>query len=73
MIGGAPVPPDPTDVRPVYRDLADIPDAPSVTPSEMNEDTIQALTQDRAKTAQAAQDLRRQPFDQPDSATQSGF
>jgi hypothetical protein len=39
----------------------------------MNRSTIEALTTDRAKTAQAAQDLRRQPFMQPDPATKPGF
>jgi hypothetical protein len=60
-------------VEPVYRDLADIPPAPSVTPMADNEMTIEGLAQDRAKTAQAAEDLRRQPFMQPDSDTKPGF
>jgi hypothetical protein len=38
-----------------------------------NEMTIEGLAQDRAKTAQAAEDLRRQPFMQPDSDTKPGF
>jgi hypothetical protein len=58
---------------PVYRNLADIPEPPTITAPEMNQGTIQTLTDDRAKTAQAAEDLRRQPFNQPDPATQPGF
>jgi hypothetical protein len=73
QIGGAPLPPEGTQAQPIYRDLADIPDPPPITPMEANQGTIQALTEDRAKTAQAAEDLRRQPFNQPDSATQPGF
>jgi hypothetical protein len=72
-IGGSPLPPETSPVEPVYRDLADIPEAPSVTPMADNEMTIKDLAQDRAKTAQAAEDLRRQPFMQPDSATKPGF
>jgi hypothetical protein len=72
-IGGAPLPPEPMQAKPVYRDLADIAAAPMVTPPEMNERTIQALMKDRATTAQTADDLRRQPFNQPDSAVQPGF
>lgn len=72
-INGAPLPPEPADAHPVYRDLADIPEAPAVTPMEKNEDVIQALAQDRAKAAEAGQNLRRQPFDEPDPAMQLGF
>lgn len=72
-IGGSPLPPEMTPVEPVYRDLADIPAAPSITPMADNEMTIKDLAEDRAKTAQAAEDLRRQPFMQPDSDTKPGF
>ena len=72
-IGGAQLPPDTSTVEPVYRDLADIPDPPATTPQADNDMTIQGLAQDRAKTAQAAEDLRQQPFMQPDSDTKPGF
>ncbi|HEY4265228.1 MAG TPA: hypothetical protein VGM72_07915 [Micropepsaceae bacterium] len=72
-IGGAPLPPEPGNAHPVYRDLADIPEVPAVTPAENNENTIRVLAEDRIKAAQAAQNLRREPFDQPDSAMPSGF
>jgi hypothetical protein len=72
-INGAPLPPEPADAHPVYRDLSDIPEAPAVTSMEKNEDAIQALAQDRAKAAEAGQDLRGQPFDEPDPAKQPGF
>ena len=72
-IDGAPLPPEPMQAKPVYRDLADIPLPPAVTPPAMNDGTIQALMKDRATTAQTADDLRRQPFNQPDSAKQPGF
>jgi hypothetical protein len=72
-IGGGPLPPEMSSSRPVYRDLADIPAAPDVTPHATNQMTIDTLTQDRAKTAQAAEDLRQQPFMQPDSDTKPGF
>ena len=72
-IGGEPLPPPRDERAPVYRDLADIPEPPVVTPHSENQSTIQALTEDRARTAQAAENLRRQPFDQPDPATVPGF
>ena len=69
MIGGQPLPPEPPQAGPpVYRDLADIPEAPSVTPADVNEAAMQALAKDRATTAVAAEDLRRQPFAPPDPA-----
>ena len=58
---------------PVYRDLADIPEPPPVTPQAANDMTIETLAEDRAKTAHAADDLRRQPFMQPDSDIKPGF
>ena len=72
-IAGATVPPDNSANQPVYRDLADIPEPPAVTPQAANDMTINALAQDRASTAQAADNLRQQPFMQPDSDTKPGF
>jgi hypothetical protein len=72
-IGGEPLPPEKGQAAPVYRDLADIPQPPVVTSHEDNESTIQTLTEDRAKTAQAGEDLRKEPFDQPDSSKTPGF
>jgi hypothetical protein len=72
-IAGAPLPPPKDEPAPVYRDLADIPEPPAITPQAENESTIQTLTEDRAKAAQAAEDLRRQPFDQPDTSKTPGF
>ena len=72
-IAGSPLPSEQSLAKPVYRDLADIPAPPTVTPTEQNQGTIQALMKDRASTAQSADDLRRQPFNQPDSAIQPGF
>jgi hypothetical protein len=72
-ISGAPLPAESADAHPVYRDLADIPESPAVTPMEKNQDVIQALAEDRAKAEQAGQNLRRQPFEEPDPAMQPGF
>jgi len=52
----------------VFRDLADIPDRPEVTASELNDQAVQSLMEDRARTAQAAESLRREPFAPPDPA-----
>ena len=72
-IAGAPLPTAKDDAAPMYRDLADIPEPPAITAQKDNETTIQALSEDRANTAQAAEDLRRQPFDQPDPSKIPGF
>jgi len=72
-IGGSPLPPDSSPVQPVYRDLADIPAAPPVTPRADNKVTVQSLAGDRARTAQAAENLRQEPFMQPDSDFKPGF
>ena len=72
-IAGAMLPPDTSTTPPVYRDLADIPEPPAITPQSANNMTIDALAQERASTAQAADDLRRQPFMQPDNDTKPGF
>ena len=52
-----------------FRDLADIPERPGVTAREENERAAQSLMEDRARTAQAAEGLRDQPFDQPEPAS----
>ena len=72
-IAGATVPADNSANQPVYRDLADIPEPPAITPKAANDMTANSLSQDRASTAQAADDLRRQPFMQPDSDSKPGF
>ena len=72
-IAGATLPPDTSTTQPIYRDLADIPEPPGITPQAANNMTIDALAQDRASTAQAAEDLRRQPFMQPDNDAKPGF
>jgi hypothetical protein len=67
----------PTDAAPagpiVYRDLADIPEAPPISPPAANQEAIESLMTDRAKTAETAEDLRRQPFNMPDPSTTLGF
>jgi hypothetical protein len=73
-IGGQQLPKETAPaVPPSYRDLADIPEPPAVSPPEANQAAIQSLTTDRAKTAQTAEDLRRQPFATPDPSTPPGF
>jgi hypothetical protein len=73
-IGGQQLPKETSPAAPtVYRDLADIPEAPRVSPPEANQAAIQSLMMDRAKTSQTAEDLRQQPFDMPDPSTPPGF
>jgi len=73
-IGGEQLPKDTSPAGPiVYRDLADIPEAPPVSPPDANQEAIQSLMMDRAKTAETADDLRRQPFNMPDPSTPPGF
>ncbi len=73
-IGGQQLPKDPTPaMAPVYRDLADIPEPPPVSPPEANQEAIQALMADQGKTAQTVEGLRRQPFTMPDPFTPPGF
>jgi hypothetical protein len=57
----------------VYRDLADIPDVPRISPAAAKAEAIQSLMMDQAKTAETADDLRRQPFNMPDPSTTPGF
>jgi hypothetical protein len=73
-IGGQQLPKETSPAAPtVYRDLADIPEAPPVSRPEVNQEAIQSLMMDRAKTAQTAEDLRQQPFTMPDPSTPPGF
>ena len=51
-----------------FRDLADIPEKPAVTAREVNDQTAQSLAEDRARTAQAVEDLRNEPFSPPEPA-----
>ena len=50
----------------VFRDLADIPERPDVTSREANDRTVEALKDDRARTAQAIEGLRNEPFAPPE-------
>lgn len=52
----------------VYRDLADIPERPGVTAREVNDEAAKALADDRARTAQAIESLRSEPFKSPEPA-----
>jgi hypothetical protein len=52
----------------VFRDLADIPERPAVTAREVNELAVESLKEDRARTAQAAEDLRVEPIVPPEPA-----
>ena len=58
---------------PVYRDLADIPEPPKISAPEENQEAIDSLMADRAKTEQTAEALRRQPFTMPESAMTLDF
>ena len=51
-----------------FRDLADIPARPEVTAREINQQAVQSLAEDRARTAQAADRLRSEPFAEPEPA-----
>lgn len=73
-IEGEQLPKEPSPAAPtVYRDLADIPDPPPISLPKANQEAIESLMMDRAKTAQTAEDLRRQPFVMPDPSTAPGF
>ena len=52
----------------VYRDLADIPERPGVTAREVNDQAAKSLEDDRARTAQAIEGLRTEPFTPPEPA-----
>ncbi len=49
----------------VYRNLADIPDRPPVTPKDMNDKAAQNLAEERAKTMEAAEKLRGESVTTP--------
>ena len=51
-----------------YRDLADIPERPGVTARAVNDQAVESLMEDRARTAQAAESLRSEPFSPPEPA-----
>jgi len=51
-----------------FRDLADIPEKPEVTERAVNDEAVQSLQEDRARTAQAAESLRSEPFSPPEPA-----
>jgi hypothetical protein len=51
-----------------FRDLADIPEKPAVTAREVNDQAAQSLAEDRARTAQAIEGLRNEPFSPPEPA-----
>ena len=73
-IGGQALPKETAPATPpVYRDLADIPEPPVISPPEANQAVIESLAADRAKTAETAEELRRQSFTMPDPATTLGF
>ena len=57
-----------SDSMVVFRDLADIPERPDVTARAVNERAAQSLEEDRARTAQAIEDLRNEPFTPPEPA-----
>ena len=52
----------------VFRDLADIPERPGVTARDVNDQALESLAEDRARTAQAAESLRDEPFTTPEPA-----
>ena len=53
------------DSATVYRDLADIPERPAVTPMSENEQAVDNLADARVKTIEAAEDLRREAVTTP--------
>jgi len=53
---------------PVYRDLADIPERPDVTSGSVNQEDRQNLMEERARTMEAAENLRREPVTTPEPA-----
>jgi hypothetical protein len=56
-----------------FRDLADIPEKPAVTAREVNDQAAQSLADDRARTAQAVEGLRNEPFSPPEPAPPVSF
>lgn len=61
------IPDTDTNTGPVtYRSLSSIPEKPLTTPAEMHDQDVNALTAERAATADAAGRLRDAPFITPD-------
>ena len=56
------------DTMIMFRDLADIPERPGVTAREVNDQAAKSLEDDRARTAQAIESLRSEPFFPPEPA-----
>ena len=56
------------DAMVVFRDLADIPERPDITSRDVNDEAAQSLAEDRARTAQAIESLRSEPFTPPEPA-----
>ena len=52
----------------VFRDLADIPERPDITSRDVNDEAARSLAADRARTAQAIESLRSEPFTPPEPA-----
>jgi hypothetical protein len=65
MVGGKPLPPVSKEGPPMYRDLADIPDAPPISTPNSTDEAIKSLDQERMETEKAAGDLENQPFTAP--------
>ena len=55
-----------------YKALSEIPARPEAPEAGMREETVEALTADRAATAQAASRLRDEPFKPPDPPPPQG-
>ena len=51
---------------PQYRDLADLPQRPTPPDSATNQETVQSLTQERAKVMDEGERLRSEPFATPE-------
>ena len=73
-IGGRPLPAIGAEATgTTYRDLADIPNLPRVSPPEENQAAIEGLAAERSRTGEAAGELRRQPFTPPEPAPRVDF
>jgi hypothetical protein len=70
MVPGLGTPKLPAGANPApslhYADLSAIPAKPSTSPEAERKEAEKSLAQDRASTAQAADELRHAPFDVPD-------
>jgi len=69
MVGGKPLPPLSQEGPVMYRDLADIPEAPPTSTPDSTSEATKALNTDRSETEKAAEDLEKQPFFMPAPAT----